>query len=232
MGSLADFEFNKAPLCDGMVLISEQVRDDFPSRFVEEELQRLLRLAQEEIAPSWDQERQIERLLELFYDEWGFGASQGVYRLSDALWLDKVLVNRQGSAVSLGAILLWIAQRLALPVVPVIFPTQMLLRADPETSEEMWLINPFNGETLDEHTLEVWLKGNIGPVAELFNEDLDEADNAEVIRNRGLIYAQLDCDHVALLDLSYFVEQCPEDPISEMIRAQINTISHKQITLH
>lgn len=107
----------------------------------------MLRLAQEEIAPSWDQERQIERLLELFYDEWGFGASQGVYRLSDALWLDKVLVNRQGSAVSLGAILLWIAQRLALPVVPVIFPTQMLLRADPETSEEMWLINPFNGET-------------------------------------------------------------------------------------
>ncbi|MCV4726253.1 hypothetical protein OFD51_34985, partial [Escherichia coli] len=63
-----------------------------------EELQRLLRLAQEEIAPSWDQERQIERLLELFYDEWGFGASQGVYRLSDALWLDKVLVNRQDRA--------------------------------------------------------------------------------------------------------------------------------------
>jgi regulator of sirC expression with transglutaminase-like and TPR domain len=26
------------------------------------------------------------------------------------------------------------------------------------------------------------LKGNISPVAELFNEDLDEADNAEVIR--------------------------------------------------
>ncbi len=34
-----------------------------------------------------------------FYDEeWGFGASQGaMYRLSDALWLDKVLVNRQGA---------------------------------------------------------------------------------------------------------------------------------------
>ncbi|ELN85170.1 hypothetical protein SEEE2558_20886, partial [Salmonella enterica subsp. enterica serovar Enteritidis str. 22558] len=25
---------------------------------------------------------------------------------------------------------------------------------------------------------------------------------------------------------------CPEDPISEMIRAQINTIAHKQIVLH
>ena len=249
MRSLADFEFNKAPLCDGMVLISELIRDDFPTHYVQDELERLLALAQEEIASSWDQERQIERLLELFYHDWGFSDSRGVYRLSDVLWLDKVLNNRQGSAVSLGAILLWIAQRLALPVVPVIFPTQMLLRADPQESEEMWLINPFNGETLNEHTLEVWLKGNISPFAELFNEDLDEADNAEVIlklldtrkseqmdpyeiRDRGLIYTQLDCDHVALQDLSYFVEQCPEDPISEMIRAQINTISHKQITLH
>ncbi|MGE4388835.1 MAG: hypothetical protein AB7E14_15500, partial [Citrobacter sp.] len=41
-----------------------------------------------------------------------------------------------------------------------------------------------------------------------------------------------ECEHVALTDLSYFVEQCPEDPISEMIRAQINNISHKQIVLH
>ena len=215
------------------------------------------------------QDEQLEKLLALFYGEWGFTDTHGVYRLSDALWLDQVLKNRQGSAVSLGAILLWIANRLDLPLVPVIFPTQLILRIE-SLDGEMWLINPFNGETLNEHTLEVWLKGNISPVAELFNEDLDEADNAEVIRklldtlksslmeerqmelalraseallqfnpedpyeirDRGLIYAQLECEHVALTDLSYFVEQCPEDPISEMIRAQINTISHKQIVLH
>ena len=34
MKSLADFEFNKAPLCDGMILISEFIRDDFPSQVV------------------------------------------------------------------------------------------------------------------------------------------------------------------------------------------------------
>lgn len=269
MRSLADFEFNKAPLCDGMILISELIRDDFAGQYVLDELEKLVSLAQEEISPSWSDSRQVERLLELFYDEWGFSASHGIYRLSDALWLDSVLRNRTGSAVSLGAIMLWIAQRLSLPVMPVIFPTQLLLRADVETGE-MWLINPFNGDTLDEHTLEVWLKGNISPVAELFNEDLDEADNAEVIRklldtlksalmeeqqmelalrvseallqfnpedpyeirDRGLIYAQLECEHVALNDLNYFIEQCPEDPISEIIRAQINSIAHKRITLH
>jgi regulator of sirC expression with transglutaminase-like and TPR domain len=269
MRSLADFEFNKAPLCDGMILISELVRDDFPSTFVHDELERLLSLAREEISELQPQDGQLEKLLELFYGEWGFKDTRGVYRLSDALWLDKVLQNRQGSAVSLGAILLWIAGHLDIPLMPVIFPTQLILRAE-WMDGEIWLINPFNGDTLDEHTLEVWLKGNISPVAELFNEDLDEADNAEVIRklldtlksalmeeqqmelalraseallqfnpedpyeirDRGLIYAQLECDHVALSDLSYFVEQCPEDPISEMIRAQINTIAHKQITLH
>ncbi|WP_312209450.1 invasion regulator SirB1 [Pseudescherichia sp.] len=269
MRSLADFEFNKAPLCDGMILVSQLIRDDFPSQYVCDELDKLVALAREEISLAQSQEVQLEKLIALFYDDWGFQDSQGVYRLSDALWLDSVLKNRQGSAVSLGAILLWVAEQLDIPLSPVIFPTQLILRAE-WLDGEMWLINPFNGDTLDEHTLEVWLKGNISPTAELFNEDLDEADNAEVIRklldtlksalmeeqqmelalrtseallqfnpedpyeirDRGLIYAQLDCDHVALHDLSYFVEQCPEDPISEMIRAQINTISHRQITLH
>ncbi|EOG5235967.1 invasion regulator SirB1 [Enterobacter hormaechei] len=269
MRSLADFEFNKVPLCDGMILISEMSRDDFTSQYVYAELENLVSLAREEINQARPQDWQLEKLIELFYGEWGFCDTRGVYRLSDALWLDQVLKNRQGSAVALGAILLWVAHRLDIPLVPVIFPTQMILRAE-WLDGEMWLINPFNGDTLDEHTLDVWLKGNISPIAELFNEDLDEADNAEVIRklldtlksalmeerqmelalrasevllqfnpedpyeirDRGLIYAQLDCEHVALNDLNYFVEQCPEDPISEMIRAQINAIAHKHITLH
>jgi len=269
MKSLADFQFNNAPLCDGMILVSQHIRDDFPAQDVYDQLESLVRLAREEICEGSHQDTQLERLLELFYGEWGFSDARGVYRLSDALWLDKVLKKRQGSAVSLGAILLWIAGRLDIPLMPVIFPTQLILRAD-WMDGEMWLINPFNGETLDEHTLEVWLKGNISPVAELYMDDLEESEHSLVIRklldtlksalmeerqmelalraseallefnpedpyeirDRGLIYAQLDCEHVALNDLSYFVEQCPEDPISEMIRAQINSISHKEITLH
>ena len=269
MESLADFEFNQAPLCEGMILVSQLIREDFPTQHVRSQLEQLARLAREEICEGLHHDVQLEKLLALFYGEWGFRDADGVYRLSDALWLDEVLKKRQGSAVSLGAILLWLAERLGIPLMPVIFPTQLILRAD-WMDGEMWLINPFNGDTLDEHTLEVWLKGNIGPAAQLYDEDLDETDNAGVIRklldtlktslmeeqqmemalrasevllqfnpedpyeirDRGLIYAQLDCEHVALSDLSYFVEHCPEDPISEMIKAQIHSISHKQITLH
>lgn len=42
MRSLADFEFNKAPLCDGMILISEMIRDDFTSQYVYAELENLV----------------------------------------------------------------------------------------------------------------------------------------------------------------------------------------------
>lgn len=269
MRPLAEFQFNQAPLCEGMIVVYQSIRDDFPVENVHQQLQQLLALAREEIAGSWDPERQLERLLELFYRQWGFGATDGVYRLSDALWLDRVLEARRGSAVSLGAILLWLAAELDIPLQPVIFPTQLILRVD-WLDGEMWLINPFNGDTLDEHTLDVWLKGNVSPMAELFDEDLDESDHVEVIhklldtlksalmeeqqmelalraseallqlnpedpyeiRDRGLIYAQMDCEHVALSDLTYFIEHCPEDPISDMIKAQINAISQKSITLH
>ena len=138
MRSLADFEFNKAPLCDGMILASESIRLDFPTQTVYDELERLVSLAQEEISQLLSQDEQLEKLLALFYGEWGFTDTHGVYRLSDALWLDQVLKNRQGSAVSLGAILLWIANRLDLPLVPVIFPTQLILRIE-SLDGEMWL---------------------------------------------------------------------------------------------
>ena len=32
MRSLADFEFNKAPLCEGMILVCEAIRRDFPRK--------------------------------------------------------------------------------------------------------------------------------------------------------------------------------------------------------
>lgn len=69
------------------------IRLDFPTQFVYDELERLVSLAQEEISQLLSQDEQLEKLLALFYGEWGFTDSRGVYRLSDALWLDKVLKN-------------------------------------------------------------------------------------------------------------------------------------------
>ncbi|WP_407637868.1 invasion regulator SirB1 [Erwinia oleae] len=257
------------PLCEAVIAATKAIRPDFPADDVKKELAALVDEARSSIPSQLEQDLQLEQLIELFWRKWGFGGANGVYRLSDTLWLDNVLRTREGTAVSLGIIFLHIAEALSLPLMPVIFPTQLILRAD-WLDEEMWLINPFDGETLSEHTLEVWLKGNIGPVAELYDDDLQEAEPHLVlskmldtlksalmdekqmelalqvsqvlvqmapedpyeIRDRGLIFAQLDCEHVALTDLTYFVEQCPEDPVSEMIKLQIHSIEQKHITLH
>lgn len=81
--------------------------------------------------------------------------------MSNALWLYTVLDCRQGLPASLEIILLHIAQALGIPLIPVIFPTQMILRAD-WPDGDMWLMNPINGDPLDAYTLDIWLRGNLG----------------------------------------------------------------------
>lgn len=128
MSSIADFEFNQSPLSEGVILVSQRVRSDFSALNVGKKLQQLVNEARKAIPRDLDQDQQLEMLLTLFYGTWGFGGASGVYRLSDALWLDKVLESRQGMPVSLGIVFLHIAQALDLPMMPVIFPTQLILR--------------------------------------------------------------------------------------------------------
>lgn len=59
-----------------------------------------------------------------------------------------------------------------------------------------------------------------------------DQDDPYEIRDRGLIYAQLECSHIAISDPNYFVERCPEDPLSEVIKLHIYTMDRKRVTLH
>ncbi|GFN46913.1 invasion regulator SirB1 [Candidatus Regiella insecticola] len=269
MDSIADFEFNTALLSEGVLLVSQYIRQNFSTTDICRRLQQLVDEARAVIPEKLHQDQQLEVLIDLFYDQWQFGEAEEIDRLSDAIWLDKVLERREGTPLSLGIIFLHIAHQLDLPLMPVIFPTQLILRAY-WLDEEMWLINPSNGETLSEPILEHWIKSDLGEEAELEDKDFDEAENTLVVRNmlnilkgalikeeqmelalraseavlafnqddpyeirdRGLIYAQLDCNHIALSDLSYFIEKCPEDPIAKMIKMQIYAIKRQCVVLH
>lgn len=264
-----NIDFSKLSLLDSVIATSQVIRDDFPANSVVSDLDNKIKEAKSYISSESEPSLQLKKLLILFYKNWNFGAASGIYKLSDVLWIDNVLKTRQGTAVSLGIIFLHIAQELQLPLNPVVFPTQLILRAD-WIDQKKWLINPFNGDILDQHTLEVWLKGNISPTAELYENDLYKSESITVlrkmldtlklalmeekkmelalnvsnlllqinpndpyeIRDRGLIYSHLECNHVALTDLIYFVEHCPEDPISEIIKVQIHSIEQKKIILH
>ncbi len=269
MKSFSKNNLSQLSIFDAIIAISQFIREDFPIDSVVLDICNKIKEAKYYISSEIESSQKLKKLINLFYKNWNFGGASGVYKLSDVLWIDNVLKTRQGTAVSLGILFLHIAKELKLPLYPVAFPTQLILRSD-WSDKKKWLINPFNGDILDNHTLEVWLKGNISPTAELYENDLYQAEPITVIRkmlntlksslmeeknmelalnvnnvllqinpndpyeirDRGLIYAHLDCNHVALTDLLYFVENCPEDPISEIIKVQIHSIEQKKIILH
>lgn len=269
MRTIANIEFNNIPLSEGIMIVSQNIRVDFPLMQVQAQLDSLVKVAKETVDIRVDNETKINQLHKLFYQEWQFGGASGIYALSDLLWLDKVLNSKCGTPASLGSIFLYIAEQLDIDIEPAIFPTQLLLVSYRQDGSQ-WFINPVNGETLTLHTLNLWLKGTIDPYSELESDQFDVAENSLIIRklfdtlkaslmeekkmelalkvcetlltldpedpyeirDRGLILAHLDCNHVALSDLNYFIEHCPEDPISEMIKIQIYSLDNHPVVLH
>ncbi|GDY24325.1 MULTISPECIES: SirB1 family protein [unclassified Agarivorans] len=52
------------------------------------------------------------------------------------------------------------------------------------------------------------------------------------MRDRGFIYQQLDCNSVAINDFEYFIEQCPDDPLSKILKVQIHSMDSQPAILH
>ncbi len=129
-------------------------------------------------------EQRINQLLELVYSEWGFCCHHQEYFHSENLLINKVLRNRRGMPVSLGAVVLYLAAALDLPIYPVNFPTQLVLRADyinNQNQPKTRFINPWNGQDLSFEQLEKWLEGEFGFEAELSIEFTKIAEISELL---------------------------------------------------
>lgn len=260
-----NIDFSIVSLCEVTVKIMEYIRDDFSVKNVLFELNQKVKKAKFFLSREKEPKEQLKKLLYLFYNVWNFGPSKKKYKLSNMIWIDSVFKTNTGTAISLGIIFLHIAKILKLSIVPVIFPTQFILRVN-NINNEVFFINPFNGEILAQRVLEYWLKGNISPTTTLSLKDISESKPLQVIqkvldilkislieeksielalrvselllkinpkdpyeiRDRGLICSQLKCYNTALLDLIYFIEHCPDDPVSEIIKVQIHSIQQKK----
>ncbi|MGL4931786.1 MAG: SirB1 family protein [Aeromonas sp.] len=51
-------------------------------------------------------------------------------------------------------------------------------------------------------------------------------------RDRGFIYDQLDCPRQAADDFAYFIEQCPDDPVADMLKVQLAALDLSPKPLH
>lgn len=264
-------EWDKMSLTEAFYQVTKSIRDDFSAEHVNRQLDELAELAEQHFSrsPRIHVDAKLEQLLHLFYHSWHFQSASGVYCLSDAIWLDRVLESRRGTPASLGILLLAIAERLDIPLEPVVFPTQLLLKVASGNKAASW-INPFNGERVTEQQLMLWIEGYYGLGhqcdVDYFNKSQTsqiiynvltvlknafmyeqkpelalaatqlmlaiKPDDPYVIRDRGLIYVQLECDHLAFDDLNEFIECCPDDPIVDVVKLQMRSLEENRVILH
>lgn len=52
-------------------------------------------------------------------------------------------------------------------------------------------------------------------------------DDPYEIRDRGMVLASMDCYQAAYEDLSYFIDQCPEDPSAMMLKSEMRGLEQK-----
>lgn len=138
----------------------------------------LVRKARKAIPEDMEVKQKIHQLLQLMYSDWGFRCDENRYFQAENLYLSYVLRSKQGMPVSLGCILLYLADKLNLPIFPVLFPTQLILRA--ELENETLFIDPWNGQYINQEELSKWYQGAFGFGAKLTPKVLAIAEPQEL----------------------------------------------------
>lgn len=180
MMPLTDQQLDSLTLAEGAVTLNHAIDASIDVHQVKASLDRLADEAEHQLGAEPDMALRLEGLCRLFYHQWQFKGDIEQYFSSDNVFLDKVLARKTGIPASLGAVFLYLCERLSLPVKPIAFPSQLVLRID-ELDEAPVFINPFNGERVSQRILRGWLKGSQGPLAELEDSHLLPSDNPTII---------------------------------------------------
>ncbi|AHG79088.1 hypothetical protein X875_4680 [Mannheimia varigena USDA-ARS-USMARC-1388] len=154
------------------------------------QMSALTKKARYNVNGEGDEER-INQLLHLVYKEWGFHCYYEDYFHTENLLLNQVIKKRRGMPVSLGTVVLYLASVLDLPLYPVNFPTQLVLRAEmkqPNGATKVRFINPWNGEFISIEMLNKWLEGEIGFGMEVTPDLLRRAEPQELLERIETVF--------------------------------------------
>lgn len=264
--TISDIELQKY-LYREILRLTKLIDDNVNEQRIFGQMSALTKKARYNVNGEGDEER-INQLLNLVYKEWGFHCYYEDYFHTENLLLHQVLKKRRGMPVSLGAVVLYLASVLNLPLYPVNFPTQLVIRAEikqPNRATKVRFINPWNGEFIRIEMLNKWLEGEMGFGVEVTPDLLRRAEAQELlervetvfkmaltregkyeetlrlieyrlacspedpyeIRDRGMVLASMDCYQAALEDINYFINQCPEDPSTEILKMEVKGLEQK-----
>ncbi|WII23801.1 transglutaminase family protein [Buchnera aphidicola] len=173
--------FSKLTILESVSFCLKKIKTDYCEKFVFSNLKKKICEAKNYLEYEKNSKNRLKKLLKLFYSVWKFREIDGKYNLSDVLLLDNVLKTYRGTAISLGIILLYVAKKLNISLNPIIFPTQIILKSYFSDKKKI-LINPFNGEILENRILDLWLKGNISSTVYLNENYLKSSKSKDVLK--------------------------------------------------
>ncbi|MGF1741550.1 SirB1 family protein [Vibrio profundum] len=180
MFDLFDEDLDEMDLVHGALALNKSINPETKSDWAQGELDRLFTEAELALAHENDEQLRFTAFLRLFYCEWGFQGNKEAYYDSKNAFVDTVLKERQGIPVSLGAVVLFLGQKLGFPLEAVAFPTQLLIKVRWH-GEPARFLNPFDGDYVTKHTLKAWLIGHSGQFASVKAKDLEATDNPTII---------------------------------------------------
>lgn len=139
--------------------------------------------AREQIAKEEDDEAKIRKLIELVYNDWGFQIDFNNAFDHSNYYLPDVLSNRRGVAVSIGGILLYLAEKLELPLYATEFPVSIMFKAD--VNGKHLFFDPWSGRSVSEKYLEYIYRVHYGEEAQVSIPLLGEQDEEELEMRYG-----------------------------------------------
>lgn len=173
-----------------LVRLTLLVETDVTEAQINGQMSALVRKAKAKVTGSGDSER-VQQLLDLIYQDLGFNCHFEEYFNTENLLMNQVIRSHHGMPVSLGAILLYLAASLDLPLYPIHFPTQMVLRAelkDQNGATQVRFINPWDGSYINVETLNKWLEGEVGYGAEVSPAMLKRAELPELLERVETVF--------------------------------------------
>lgn len=146
-------------------------------------MDNLLKEAEKVIALESDDEAKIRKLLDLVYNDWGFQIDFNNAFEHSNYYLPAVLTNRRGVAISIGGILLYLADKLALPLYAAEFPVNIMFKAD--VNGKHLFFDPWTGRGVSEKYLEYIYRVHYGEEVQVLIPLLGEQDEEELEMRYG-----------------------------------------------
>lgn len=180
MFQFCDDNLDTLTLAEGALMLNVAINPDTEVDWATEQLQTMCQEAEIALADICNDEQRLERLIQLFYIEWGFHGDINTYFNSENAFIDHVLREKTGIPVTLGAVFLYLCQYMGFPVCAVNFPTQLVLKIE-WPNQAPHYFNPFDGQYLSHHLMTAWLIGYGGPLASIQPAHLKEVDNSTLL---------------------------------------------------